>query len=169
METFEYFIGQVYDAESQYQTITIEVSIEPKAQRFISWNTEGNQLTFTSTEATESDLGYYFVSIKLEDNFSTVDIPSYVECQDRLFSSEELKEQCKERENGVTYYDIIFHLIQEEKPAGFTIAPDAALVVENYEGRVYDLGDFTLEEIYDQAVNSFELADEFVLETSLSI
>ena len=105
------------------------------------------------------DLGFYFVTIKLEDNFATANIQNYVECQDREYTSETLKNQCKERENGVTYYDIAFQLVKEEDIVGYNISPDAALVVDTYQGRVYDLGDSTLEDIYSQAATDYEQAE----------
>ena len=46
-----------------------------------------------------------------------------------------------------------------EDIVGYNISPDAALVVDTYQGRVYDLGDSTLEDIYSQAATDYEQAE----------
>jgi hypothetical protein len=83
----EYFIGDAYDAEIANQTLTITVSIDSGALGFVEWNDVNNYLIFRGYEADALDVGYYDISIKVEDNFATAEIEDYVECEDRVFAT----------------------------------------------------------------------------------
>ena len=84
--------------------------------------------------------------IKVEDNFATVEIEGYVECADREFKTETLKEQCKDRVNGVWYYNITVTVVEPPSDDDLVILPEAEEVFIKYDGRVYDLGNTTIEE-----------------------
>ena len=90
----EYWIGEANDAEIKNQTLTITVDIESRARKFVEWNDLNNLLIFRGYEADSLDVGYYEINIRIEDNFATAVIEGYVECEDREFATETLRDQC---------------------------------------------------------------------------
>ena len=63
------------------------MSIDSGALGFVEWNDVNNYLIFRGYEADALDVGYYDISIKVEDNFATAEIEDYVECEDRVFAT----------------------------------------------------------------------------------
>ena len=52
--------------------------------------------------------------------------------------------------------------IGDEKEAqNITISPEAARVVEIFDGEIFDLGNSTFDDFYSQAVDTFEQVDTF--------
>ena len=98
------------------------------------------------TEADINDLGQYKISIKLEDNFGTVEIEGYVECEDREFATETLRDQCEDRVNGLWYYNITVTVVEPPSDDDLNLLPEAEEVFIKYDGRVYDLGNATIQE-----------------------
>ena len=145
------------------------MTIDPKAKKFVEWSDLNNLLIFRPQEADSLDVGYYDISIKVEDNFATAVIEDYVECEDRVFATDALRDQCKDRENAVVYYNITLHLKEKDDPDNVQVLPEAELVVDLYEGRVYDLGDQTLDDVYSLAIDDFEQYDDDQIETSFDI
>ena len=145
-ERVDYFLGNIYDNEISNQTVTLTVEIESRAQKFLEWRRSSNELVMRGTEADVNDLGQYDIVIKVEDNFATVEIEGYVECADREFKTEALKEQCKDRVNGVWYYNITVTVVEPPSDDDLVILPEAEEVFIKYDGRVYDLGNTTIEE-----------------------
>ena len=92
-EYYEFFVGNIYDAESVNQTMSIEVDLQT-ASRYLQW--DDVSLTLTHFEGVDDDLdiGFYEFRVTVWDNFDTVNIDGYVECADREFASEALKNAC---------------------------------------------------------------------------
>ena len=62
--------------------------------------------------------------------------------------------------NGVFYYNITLQLKEEEDPDDVVTLPEAELVVDLYEGRVYDLGNQTLDDVYSLAIVDIDQYDD---------
>ena len=62
--------------------------------------------------------------------------------------------------NAATYYNITLHLKEEEDPDDVVALPEAELVVDLYEGRVYDLGNQTLDDVYSLAIVDIDQYDD---------
>ena len=78
-----------------------------------------------------------------------------MECKDRDFGGNEaLKDACKERVDAVTYYNITLEVRPEYDPGDVIVPPKASEVVYTYEGQVFDLGNTTLEDIYNLATDN---------------
>ena len=102
-ESMEYFVGDLYDAESVNQTVSIEVDLG-RARRFVSWDDDDFTLKIGRDETSRLNIGFYDISIRVWDNFDTVVIEDYVECADRTFSTEAERRACKDRVAGETIY-----------------------------------------------------------------
>ena len=63
----------------------------------------------------------------------------------------------------------IFQYVPAHDPDNVQVLPEAELVVDLYEGRVYDLGDQTLDDVYSLAIDDFEQYDDDQIETSFDI
>ena len=60
-ERRDYFLGDIKDNEAVNQTITIEVTIDSRAQKFLEWRENANELIMRGEEADVNDLGQYDV------------------------------------------------------------------------------------------------------------
>jgi hypothetical protein len=72
----------------------------------VDWNDVKRTLTIHKDVTDNFDIGFYDLSIKVYDNFDTVEIDGYVECKDRVFATESLKNRCQDRVRGETTYNI---------------------------------------------------------------
>jgi hypothetical protein len=116
-----------------------------------------------------NDLGQYDVQVKVEDNFATAEIEGYVECEDREFATQALADACEERVNGVWYYNITVTVLEPPSNEDVVIVPEAEQLIEIYDGRVYDLGNTTLEEVYSYATADIDDIDVKALAEALEI
>ena len=168
-ERVDYFLGEIMDNEAVNQTITITVDIEDRAQAFVEWRQSSNELIMRGEQADVNDLGQYDITIVVEDNFATAEIEGYVECEDREFATEALADACEERVNGIWQYDITITVVEPAADDDVVVVPEAAEIIEIYDGRVYDLGNTTLEDVYSYATGDIEDIDAATLAEALEI
>ena len=148
-EPFEYFVGDLHDAESANQTIYIEVDLG-RASRFVSWDDDDYTLNIDRDETGRYDTGFYDIQIRVWDNFDTVVIEDYVECEDRVFSTEAEQLACQDRVAGETIYNIKLE-IRDQQVVDVDIPPEATEVIYTYEGQVYGVEEDTVELFYASA------------------
>jgi hypothetical protein len=63
----------------------------------------------------------------------------------------------------VWYYNITVTVIEPPSDDDVVVLPEAAEVIELYDGRVYDLGNTTLEDVYSTATDDIESIDAATL------
>jgi hypothetical protein len=69
----------------------------------------------------------------------------------------------------VWYYNITITVIEPPSDDDIVVLPEAKEVIELYEGRVYDLGNTTLDDVYSTATNDIESIDAGTLVETLAI
>ena len=69
----------------------------------------------------------------------------------------------------MTWYNITVYLKEKEDSSNVQLLPEAELVIVIYEGRVYDLGDYTLDEIYQLAIDDIDEFDTEQIQTTTDI
>ena len=148
-EPFEYFVGELYDAESANQTVYIEVDLG-RAGRFAKWDDIDFTLNIDRDETGRFDTGFYDIRIRVWDNFDTVVIEDYVECADRVFTTEAEKRACKDRVAGETIYNFKLE-VRDKQVVDVEIPPEATEVIYTYEGQVYGVEEDTVELFYATA------------------
>jgi len=151
-EPYEYWVGDIYDAEAANQTLSISVDLE-NVKKFVRWDEVKHLLIIYKGETDDLNVGFYDVQVKVRDDFDIAAIDGYVECKDRVYASEEerIKADCQDRVAGESIYDLKIEIRQKYEAGDVYLLPKATEVLYTYDGQVYDLGDATLEDVYATA------------------
>ena len=67
------------------------------------------------------------------------------------------------------YYNITVTVIEPPSDDDVVVLPEAAEVIELYDGRVYDLGNTTLDDVYNTATDDIQAIDAGTLIETLEI
>jgi hypothetical protein len=143
----QFYLGDVIDQEAVNQTVTVEVDYT-SASRLINYDDVKRTFTIYDSVTTDLNIGFYDLTITIYDNFDTVVIDDYIECKDRTFTTEALKDACKDRVRGETIYRIKMEVRKKFEVGDVFVPPEVTEIIYEYQGQVFDLGNTTLEDVY---------------------
>jgi len=164
----QFYLGEAIDQEAVNQTVVVEVDYT-SAKKLINYDDVTRMFTIYESVTEDINIGFYDLTITIYDNFDTVVIDEYIECEDRTdFATDAQADACEDRERGETVYNIKMEVRKKFEVGDVFVPPTVTEIIYEYQGQVFDLGNTTLEDVYGN-VAVVGIVDEFNTILSLAI